>query len=77
MSQYVVISLGCAWKGEGNQKHDGCDICHNERLSPCSDEHAAGIPGAFVLAVSVRTDSDVISRCFERYLERSCGLPRF
>jgi len=39
MSQYFVISLGGAWKGEGNQKHEGCDICHNERLSPCSDEH--------------------------------------
>jgi hypothetical protein len=47
MSQYVVISPGGAWKSEGSQKHEGCDICHNERLSPYSDEHAAGIPGAF------------------------------
>lgn len=47
MSQHVVISLGGTWKSEGKQKHEGCDICHKEMLSPRSDEHAAGIPGAF------------------------------
>ena len=57
-----MISLGGAWKGEGNQKHDWCDICHNETLSPCSDEYAAGISGLFVLALPVKTDSGVISR---------------
>lgn len=77
MSQYIVIFLGGAWKGEGNQKHEEYDICHNERLPPCYDEHVAGIPSAFVLALPVRTDSDVISRCFEWYLKCSCGLPRF
>jgi hypothetical protein len=77
MSQYVVISLGGAWKGEGNQKLEGCDICHNERLSPYSDEHSAGIPGAFVLALPVMTENYEISRCFGRYLKRSCGLSLF
>jgi hypothetical protein len=77
MSQYIVSFLGGAWKGEGNQKHEECDICHNEKLSPCYDEYVAGIPRAFVLALPVKTESDVISRCFERYLKRSCGLPRF
>jgi hypothetical protein len=50
MSQYVVLSLGVLEKVKGIQNMRG-DICHTERLSPCSDEYTAGLQGAFVLAL--------------------------